>query len=544
MPHTSDSVVAKLIENWWTNANERSFQYQFAFQLASEGFDVLHVTRHCSMEFGKDIIARAPDGKIHGYQLKSGFGERMKLGEWQKLSSQVDTLVVQPIRHPSIEGGGIAIDHQPWFVVNGYLNEEVTRDIEDRNCSYRHKFDRELKTVVLGEMVNKSIAIANSVWPTTPEINHELFSAYINDGRKPLDKSAFFAVLQSLLPADVDESNPRSINRIADSLAVVTSLYTANMAKQQNWIAQINAWMICWGMVGSLFERHRFDPAKMCGGFRLIQKILASLLEGFAEEVSKNPDLRSSESVPNQAYGVANVRTTTIVGYLAVNAIRRTECKEDAAQAMELIDKVLGTQRRLELWGEAAVPSLLAYWLVLQNHVANLGPDVFLWSITDSILDKLAKPQVYPDPYVSAEEFAIAVAKKDGVKLEQMESQRESFWFRAVIESCARQLWRQRLAQRWNEISKHANVRFEVSEPWHLLLWRSDEGTYKTEWWPEPTSWKRLKASANGATNNLPRSLKQRAWLTTLFLIVFSHRALPEAVRWIEGTLDDSRDSN
>ena len=538
MPHSSDSVVAKLIENWWTNANERSFQYQFAFQLACEGFDVLHVTRHCAMEFGKDIIARAPDGTIHGYQLKSGFGESLKLGEWQTLSSQVDTLVTQPIKHPSIEGGGVAVDHQPWVVINGHLHEEVQRNIEDRNVTYRHRFGRVLKTIVLGEMVSKSVETANSVWPTTPEINHQLFSAYISDGRRPLDSSAFFAVLQSLLPSKLSQASQCSLNRVADSLAVVTSLYTSNMAKQQNWIAQIRAWMICWGMIGSLFERRGFDPSKLCGSFRLIQVIVASLLEGFADEVAENPELRSTESAANHAYRVAHVRTTAIVGYLAVDAIRRAESGEDALQSMEVLGKIFGKHRRMELWGEAAVPSLLSYWLAQQNSVATLHSDVLLWSLIDSILAKLSTPQVYPDPYVSAEEFAIAVAKNDGVKLEQMTSQRESFWLRTVIEAAARQLWRQRLAQSWGDICRHVCVQFEVPEPWRLLLWRSDVGTYKTDCWPEPTSWADLRVAANAPAEELPVSLKQHAWLTMLFLIVFPHRTLPKAVCWAERKLD------
>ena len=311
MLHSSDSVVARLIESWWTNANERSFQYQFAFQLTSNGYDVLHVTRHCGMEFGKDIIARSPDGVVHSYQLKSGFGERLKLGDWQTLSSQIDELVALPIKHPSLKGG-IAVEHQPWFVINGYLNEEVMREIEDRNITYKLRFGRELKTILLGEMVLSSISTANSVWPTTPEINHELFSSYVYDGRKPLDKSTFFQVLQAVLPSDLKLKNKRKLNLIADSLAVIASLYTANTAKQQNWVAQIEAWVICWGLIASVFERNGLNPSRHCMSFRSIQVILASLLDGLTEEVSQNPKLGSRESAANIAFGVANVRTTTV----------------------------------------------------------------------------------------------------------------------------------------------------------------------------------------------------------------------------------------
>ncbi len=536
MPHSIDNVVAKLIESWWTDANERSFQYQFAFQLTSSGFDVLHVTRHCGMEFGKDIIARSADGVIHSYQLKSGFGERLKLGDWQSLSSQIDDLVALPIKHPSLNGG-IALDHQPWFVINGYLNEEVIREIEDRNLTYRQRFGRELKTILLGEMVQKSISTAHSVWPTTPEINHELFSSYIDEGRKPLVKSTFFKVLQAVLPSDLRLKNKRKLNLIADSLAVVASLYTAKTAKQQNWVAQIDAWVICWGLIASVFERNGLDPKRHCMTFRLIQVILASLLDGLTEEVAKNPKLVSLESASNAASGVARVRTTTILGYVAANAIRQSEMKTDSDSTMALIENVFSSTGRIELWGEAAVPSLLAYWLAFQHHDASLRPDSLLVSLLDALLQKLSTQQIYPDPYISADEFATAVAKQDGIKLEQMESQRESFWLRAIIETLARQLWRQELARRWDVISKYACVRFEAPSVWRYLLWRSDEGTYKTEFWPEPTSWKWLREVAVNSEDTLPLSLKQEAWMTTLFLLVCPHRSLGGAINFVEKKL-------
>lgn len=187
-----------------------------------------------------------------------------------------------------------------------------------------------------------------------------------------------------------------------------------------------------------------------------------------------------------------------------------------------------------------AVPSLLAYWLAQQHHDASQRPDGLLASLLDALLQKLSSQQVPPDPYISADEFATAVAKQDGIKLEQMGSQGESFWIRAIIETLARQLCRQELAGRWGEISKCACVRFEAPSVWRYLLWRSDEGTYKSEYWPEPTSWKWLREVAVNSEDTLPLSLKQEAWMTTLFLLVCPHRSLRGAVYWVEKKLANS----
>jgi hypothetical protein len=44
------------------SASERSYQGPFCQILSARGYTVLHSTRHAPIEFGKDVIAIAPDG--------------------------------------------------------------------------------------------------------------------------------------------------------------------------------------------------------------------------------------------------------------------------------------------------------------------------------------------------------------------------------------------------------------------------------------------------------------------------------------------------
>ena len=60
-----NGVIERLLETWLNKANERSFQIPFAHWLAYQGYTVLHVSRHCAMELGKDVIAIAPDGFLY-----------------------------------------------------------------------------------------------------------------------------------------------------------------------------------------------------------------------------------------------------------------------------------------------------------------------------------------------------------------------------------------------------------------------------------------------------------------------------------------------
>ena len=53
-------VKERILENWLDSSNERTFEVPFCFMLLSQGYTVIHMTRHSSMEMGKDIIAIDP----------------------------------------------------------------------------------------------------------------------------------------------------------------------------------------------------------------------------------------------------------------------------------------------------------------------------------------------------------------------------------------------------------------------------------------------------------------------------------------------------
>ena len=60
---------------------ERRYQPAFIQMLVSEGWAVLHNTRHSPIEFGKDVIAHNPSGVLHCFQLKGNPGSRVTKSE-------------------------------------------------------------------------------------------------------------------------------------------------------------------------------------------------------------------------------------------------------------------------------------------------------------------------------------------------------------------------------------------------------------------------------------------------------------------------------
>jgi len=121
-------MLDRLVDNWLAKANERSFQRPFAHILADEGHTILHITRHCAMEGGKDILTLAPDGTPCAYQLKGAPTGKIKLSHWRsEIQTQALSLVTGKLVHPSVRGGK---HHRSYLVTNGEFEEEVIREID------------------------------------------------------------------------------------------------------------------------------------------------------------------------------------------------------------------------------------------------------------------------------------------------------------------------------------------------------------------------------------------------------------------------------
>ena len=91
-------MLERVIENWLDKTTERSFQQPYCYMLSAEGHTIIHLTRHCGMELGKDIITIAPDGTPCVFQLKTG---NISLSRWQtKVSPQTFDLILGKINPP------------------------------------------------------------------------------------------------------------------------------------------------------------------------------------------------------------------------------------------------------------------------------------------------------------------------------------------------------------------------------------------------------------------------------------------------------------
>ncbi len=135
-------MYERLLEGWLDSASERSYQGPFCQVLAAQGYAVLHSTRHAPIEFGKDVIAVAPDGVPCAYQLKGNPGSRLTHAQYREIAPQLFELATQSIVFPGRPPG----PHRSYLVTNGNVDEEVQRAIDDMNRNFAERGSRSHKT--------------------------------------------------------------------------------------------------------------------------------------------------------------------------------------------------------------------------------------------------------------------------------------------------------------------------------------------------------------------------------------------------------------
>ena len=74
--------LERVIEDWLTNSDERSYQASFVSLLVRSGHRIKYVSKHSTLEFGKDIVSVSPDGELCAYQLKAG---NVNLSVWRNV---------------------------------------------------------------------------------------------------------------------------------------------------------------------------------------------------------------------------------------------------------------------------------------------------------------------------------------------------------------------------------------------------------------------------------------------------------------------------
>lgn len=533
-------MLEKLVENWLDSANERSYQPIFVQMLVGRGYSVLHSTRHCALEYGKDVIAVAPDGRPCAFQLKGNPGGRLRLSQFRsEIQAQLLQLISQPIVYPGIPEN---FPHRSYLVSNGYFEEEVQRAIDDLN---RGNYMSKIELIGRGQLLEWANELGVNLWPSEISNVRELLEVFLHDGRDLLPMQRFSTILESQLALRItdDAVTQTELQRRATSSALLTGISSHHFAMAENHFAVATAWCQFAVSLISAFERWEFDVADSARqSLSLAQDAIKDSLVALWDEAQKRPNLVEGDRWADPE--VYRWRYTLLCGLFSTLWFFPGNTNEDRERQTAIASWLNRQHRHLELWGEGAMPCILALLFLLRRVDATMKPDQELSSLLKAVVDANQRhgSEILSDPYYSFEDIArIRYALRptdDSANLQDESFVESSYSAELLLHLVARSRLKSPCRFNWPNFNRLGHKRFIPAASWQYGLWNCSEGVEETRQYPSEYSWKQLcEDAAVESCSYLPKELIARPHLLLLWVIIAPHRLTPDVGRLLSSSL-------
>lgn len=536
-------MIERLVEDWLASATERSLQTPFCHTLASKGMTVLHLTRHGEMELGKDVIAVDSEGTPHVYQLKTPTGPRITIREWRKqVSTQVHDLVTTAVVHPSL---GKSRPHRSFLVTNKEIDEPVMRAIHDMNCRWEDAGFGHLKldTIVRGQLLRDFIDLGTNLWPSELTRSKELIELFLQDGREPFDAAKLCGLLEATLPFYSARRPAQSLCRRAlSSAGLLAAVAASQHTRTENHVAQVEAWTLYCCYVLALAEKWSLPQSVWMPSITIARSSIRNTLRDLVEELRERKNLIEGDPFNDNPF--RRVRITRLVGLVSIFALwRRSDGGDDPVD--ESAEKFCEEHRRnLWLWGEGAVPLLLAFYWFWRKRDPTPAIDHFLSALISGICranGPESNPRAaIPSPYYSESDV---LAARLGLAEKPIEEdfRKHSYCLESLVHLFVRLNWKAEVGFLWPSITHIWFTRFAPEAKWQFFQWRVRNGLNWHVALRCPQDWSELRVEAaecDGAS--IPTVIRDDPVLLALILCVLPHRLTADVARWLDTRLEGS----
>ena len=529
-------MLERVIENWLDNTTERLYQKPYCYILSSEGYTIIHSTRHSAMELGKDIIAIDPNGKNCAYQLKTG---NISLAKWRsEVSSQIDDLVCGQINHPSVD---VSEHHTSYLVTNGRIEEEVIRAIDDRNEAWKLQgLPYCLKTVVRGELFQKAKELGTDLWPSELTDIRTLLEMYLENGEGILPKQKLSALFESIFQLDKETApSNNECRRTIASAGLLCAIATSSYSDKDNYVAEIEAWVIYIAYILALAEKWDLPENAYKNEFQFTTQTIYNCLENLCNEIKERDDLVQGSSLEDSY--VYKIRVTWLLGLMSIYTLWRRSKEEPKDEVDDFLRDFSKEKRsQLRLWGEAAIPQLLAFFWYFRKIDATREPDILIRDLISSIctLNRPGNGTLLANPYYEAEDILPHLLAD--ILMPPPEPLRESFEAKShalegLVHMFVRRNWKQAMKSLWPGVTRLTFITFKPENKWDFYRWKNKNGTRYDKYPKRTQDWEELKTFASESEGTcIPPTIKEHPILLLLFLCVYPHRMNAEIIRWLD----------
>ncbi len=529
-------MIEKLLENWLDSAGERSYQPAFVQMLSARGFSVAHSTRHTALEFGKDVLAIAPDGTPCAYQLKGNPGGRLGLAAFRQMQPQLVQLMSQAIAYPGISTNR---RHRSYLVTNGYFDEEVHRAVGDLN---RARYRSRLSLISRGDLLDWAKAIGTTLWPAELEDTQLLLRLILADPRDLLPVETLSTLIEKILGlgADAKRVSRAQMDRAIPAAALLVGICTARFAEEENHLAVAWAWTLFFVMAIGGLERHHLSlKGPSANALSLAEEAIADALAALWQEVRTRENL--VEGSPFTDPEIYYWRELTLIGALSCLAIRHeaSPCLE-SSEYEDLKTWLSQRDRSLRIWGEGAIASLVPWLVWLQQHDPTLWSDVQIGRITEFVIasNQRHSQTALANPYHSFE----AIYRRS-LPFELPPKSRETFagtshtalpLFHLLVRTNLKQM----CCSLWPDLTRVHHRTVVSDESWEYCHLVVRAGVDETLVLPSEGHWAKLRADARKDSRaSIPKALVNRPSILALWWQVAPQRFTPDSSRVFANSL-------
>jgi hypothetical protein len=531
-------VLERLLEGWLDSASERSYQGPFCQILSAKGYKILHSTRHSALEYGKDIIAVAPDGISCAFQLKGNPGARLTLNEFREIQNQLVQLVTQPIIYPGL---GIS-SHRSFLVTNGLVEEEVHRALDDLNRGWAAQgaIGHSVELISRGQLLADIQVYGASLWPSELDDINKLLNLLVKDGKDHYPFELASDLLKEVLVLDADVQKNISANdmkRRATSAALFTAASLRNFYRERNYYGIICGWCMYAAYAIACAERQGKSYIKNTkAAVEIAMFSIFAALSDLCEEIRERGNL--VEGNPFADVVTYRGRFTLIVALMSIYWFWGKETgflKE--GQEVFLSEFLPRDFTHHFLWGEGAVPQFLIFIWYLRATEAGIRPDMMLAALLRQIVGaNTQKNEIgLSSPYYTFED-RIRSLMKEFLSIKEdpyhdSKFQNSSYFAKSLLYLLVRTNFKVTSKSVWPSYSKMSHKHFNPEEKWMYCLHRSAKGTNVDDLSPLTKQWRDLQQEARQCTcPEVPVPLSENKYLLLLYSIIFPYRAIPSVV--------------
>lgn len=524
-------MLEKLIENWLDSASERTYQPIFCQMLMNQGYTIIHSTRHMPIEFGKDVIAAAPDGSVHAYQLKGNPKSRINLTQYREIKPQLHELVHQKIINTAVTTS----KHRSFLVTNGEIDEDVHAAIANENDKNKNDGlpNRRLETIARGQLLEWSKKLDTSLWPSELEDTKTFLEIITAGGGNLFPIRKFCHLLEELLGLKHDAKNIKKaeLNRRAKSAALLTAVCLKPFSERQNHWAIISAW--------TLFSMHLIASAEryvmitdLEEQLSFAESIIFDHLTMLMHEVIERPEcMAEGEGLSDFPVYSWRLSLLTAVGSLFWMWANKENTWPEGDLKDRLEAFLFSDERGVDIWGEAAFPQALIHIWATELKNKNTQPEKIQELLKTAIIMPL--PCVYHDAEAvirhnlseHLEAFRSPIA-------EELDDKVSTSWFaRQLMFHLACRNEKEICQDVWPEYSKITSANFIPETKWGYCLFRTKNGKNMSFVPKEEEQWDAVFKAANEQVGSIiPSSLEQRPWLMCFWMLICPHRALHQII--------------